>query len=122
MAVELSKSPPIKVALIDDGVELHDEIFSNIEDGTSYAQPISPTNGPDEFFHSTRGHGTIMARIICKACPSVKLYVAKLNDTGGQGRFTMKYAAKVSKIPHLLNPSCINVDCFRQLNGPFPTR
>jgi hypothetical protein len=36
-----------------------------------------------------------MAQIVHRVCPLARLYIAKLNDTGGRRKFTMKCAAKV---------------------------
>ena len=69
---------PIKVALIDDGVNLKDLDHKGlVKDGW-------PLDISDEdkivttYYESTEGHGTVMANLIHFACPEAHLYVAKL--------------------------------------------
>lgn len=67
----------IKVALIDDGVDI-----AQFEGTIVYpGWPIEgPTSGKGLWCHSSGNHGTRMAKLIHKVCPRVKLYVAKLGD------------------------------------------
>jgi subtilisin family serine protease len=85
---------PVKVALIDDGVDPNPDVYA-IEDGISFSSSNRSGDGPDEVFPSTEGHGTAMATIISKICPIAKLYVAKMDGNLGSGSFTAMGAAKV---------------------------
>jgi hypothetical protein len=94
------KPPEIKVALIDDGVDTaHASLSCIIADGKSFSQK---SNGQyNSYYKSSRGHGTIMATLIRKICPGVKLYVARLNEerTNNGFEITAASAALVSP-PH----------------------
>lgn len=80
---------PIKVALIDDGVDTaFQDLGSIIADGISFC---TRENGLySSYYQSSGGHGTIIASLIRRVCPKVKLYVAKLDD-----KVTAGSAAKV---------------------------
>jgi hypothetical protein len=86
--------PEIKVALIDDGVDAaHGSLSSVIEDGESFSKR---SNGLySSYYKSSRGHGTIMATLIRKVCPGVKLYVAKLNEERTNNGFEITAASAV---------------------------
>ncbi|KAL7621994.1 hypothetical protein AAE478_007495 [Parahypoxylon ruwenzoriense] len=72
---------PIKVALIDDGVnpsKLH--VKGSVKggwppDGFARGQRVST------YYNSSDGHGTTMANLIHYVCPFVHLYVAKLDKS-----------------------------------------
>jgi subtilisin family serine protease len=69
----------IKVALIDDGVDgLNAELSKSIEAGQTFS--IREGGNYNSYFTSSKGHGTIMAMLIRKICPNVRLYVAKLDE------------------------------------------
>jgi Subtilase family len=88
----------VKVALIDDGVDAsHIPIRNNIEGGVTYCTSSPENNITSSYYSSSSGHGTLMATLICFVCPSVKLYVAKLDDQrASEGTaFTTKSALKV---------------------------
>jgi subtilisin family serine protease len=71
--------PRVKVALIDDGVDgLNGDLGSIIKTGKTFSERSK--HEYNSYFKSTRGHGTIMATLIRKMCPSAWLYVAKLNE------------------------------------------
>jgi subtilisin family serine protease len=71
--------PRVKVALIDDGVDgLNGDLGSIIKTGQTFSERSK--HEYNSYFKSTRGHGTIMATLIRKMCPSAWLYVAKLNE------------------------------------------
>jgi len=90
---------PVKVALIDDGVDSnHDRLRENIKGGKTYCFSYP---GKEEvtssYYTSTSGHGTLMATLIRTVCPEVELFIAKLDDTrvsDGYG-FTAQSAAEV---------------------------
>lgn len=69
----------IKVALIDDGVDLYVEsLRGKIRGGESFDRGYPNENGPSPYYTSSKGHGTVMADMICRVCPMAKLYVYKL--------------------------------------------
>ena len=69
----------IKVALIDDGVDLYAETLrGKVRGGESFDRGGLRENGPSPFYTSATGHGTVMADMICRVCPVAKLYVYKL--------------------------------------------
>jgi subtilisin family serine protease len=68
----------IKVALIDDGVDVY---LGDLKGKVKAGWPTEkPTSSWAPFYQSTEGHGTAMARLITTACPHVDLYVAKLKS------------------------------------------
>ncbi|KAF4455939.1 hypothetical protein F53441_1806 [Fusarium austroafricanum] len=67
----------IKVALIDDGADPYVEsLRGKIRGGESFDS--AHENGPSPYYTSSKGHGTVMADMICRVCPMAKLYVYKL--------------------------------------------
>lgn len=91
----------IKVALIDDGVDgLNADLSCVIEMGQTFSE--RSRHSYNSYFSSTNGHGTIMAMLIRKICPNVRLYVAKLNEqkTGrNKMSITAESAVKVRSLP-----------------------
>ncbi|KAM0436593.1 hypothetical protein ACHAPT_002301 [Fusarium lateritium] len=65
----------IKVALIDDGVDVRQFGGEVVPPGWP---PVKPTSNGKPWYHSEGGHGTSMAKMIIKMCPRVRLMVAKL--------------------------------------------
>lgn len=103
LPAELQKD--VKVALLDDGANfMHKAIKGQLENGRSFdsgsENPDLSGNTPGPFHGSTTGHGTYMAYMIGRVCPSVKIFVCKMNvirqDGGAKARFTAKSAADVS--------------------------
>ncbi len=94
----------VKVALIDDGVNLtHKAIANKIENGRSFDSVYDDPDlrgAPEPFHGSTTGHGTCMAYMIGRVCPNVKIFVCKLNvirrGGGEKANFTAKSAADAS--------------------------
>jgi hypothetical protein len=69
----------IKVALIDDGADPYVEsLRGKIKGGESFDRGYPYGNGPSPYYTSSKGHGTVMADMICRVCPMAKLYVYKL--------------------------------------------
>jgi hypothetical protein len=85
---ELNK--PIKVALIDDGVDIfHPSLRDKILSGISFDHGYPREKVPTPYHVTSTGHGTVMANMICRVCPSAKLLVLKLEtqttkETGTQ--------------------------------------
>ncbi|KAH8892234.1 subtilisin-like protein [Thozetella sp. PMI_491] len=68
---------PIKVALIDDGVNTsHRTIQGKIQGGMSFDPGLE--NRPSPYYVTETGHGTVMADLICRVCPVAKLQIFKL--------------------------------------------
>ena len=89
----------VKIALIDDGVDVnHNRLSHNVKLGVTYCVSFP---GKDKvassFYTSTSGHGTLMATLIQTVCPTVELFVAKLDDrsTSDSNSFTARSAAEV---------------------------
>ncbi|KAF3798291.1 hypothetical protein GCG54_00015272 [Colletotrichum gloeosporioides] len=78
---------PVQVALIDDGTDItHPDLrgfefpgqsFHHYRDGSTWR--VSP------YWDSKSGHGTLMARLILRVCPSATIHVIKLQTFHGQG-------------------------------------
>jgi len=93
-----SETGEVKVALIDDGVDLR-KVNNIYPEGWP---PVGPTSESDLWYTSTNEHGTRMAELICRVCPRARIYVAKLVDwddaqhKDNLGKFqTAKSAAEV---------------------------
>ncbi len=96
------KSPlkyPVTVAVIDDGIDVHDPMVqSRIIDGRSFCSRDEEQNLNQPYYVSGGGHGTAMAKLICKVCPNVQLYILRLDEyvmEAGKRQITAKSAAKV---------------------------
>jgi hypothetical protein len=93
-APELVKD--VVVALIDDGVDMFDKsLTSHILEGKSFDFHNGKVRPP---FSSARGHGTVMASMILRVCPMVKIYPIRLKtyDTAdGKNTIDTGYAAQV---------------------------
>ncbi|KAK5996565.1 hypothetical protein PT974_01902 [Cladobotryum mycophilum] len=83
-----SPSPgPVKVALIDDGTDItHSDLAGIKFFGKSFhhyiegsAKRVSP------YWSSSSGHGTLMARLMKRICPSAIIHVIKLHTFVGSG-------------------------------------
>ncbi|KAF4994268.1 hypothetical protein FGRMN_5906 [Fusarium graminum] len=82
-----SLQKPVVVALIDDGVDICDPAFAGRAiEGVTFDYQDSATMG--QYYISGKGHGTEMARMICKVCPMANIYSIRLKthsspDKGG---------------------------------------
>jgi hypothetical protein len=95
---------PVKIALIDDGVDASLEILDGkIAAGISFRSYANSGDLVSAYYISSSNHGTHMATVICRLCPSVSLYVAKLDERGpmegGLPNITVDSAAKVGFCP-----------------------
>ncbi|QYS96683.1 Peptidase_S8 domain-containing protein [Trichoderma simmonsii] len=71
----------VKVALIDDGVDLSAlDIYDGIVKATGQSYCYPDNRGESPWHRSSNGHGTIMANMIVRINPWVSLYVMKLQD------------------------------------------
>ena len=95
--IEESIEEPIKVALIDDGVDVKDLEYTFIG-GRTFCTRDEQHNLNDPYYVSSTGHGTIMAKQIHLLCPRAQFYVLRLEDHPSEeaGRqITAKSAAQV---------------------------
>ena len=90
---------PIKIALIDDGVDMkEDALHGKVIGGRSFCLRDEKKNLNKSYYVKSGGHGTAMASLICRVCPHAKLIVLKLDEYIGQNQerqITAKSAAKV---------------------------
>ncbi|KAK2616050.1 hypothetical protein N8I77_002766 [Diaporthe amygdali] len=79
---------PVVVALIDDGTDKdHSDLsFNRPFRGTSFEQyqQGSRYRGVSPWWHSSSGHGTLMARLIAGICPSAVIHIIKLRTFAAQ--------------------------------------
>jgi hypothetical protein len=97
---ETSKLEDIRVAVIDDGIDgFQDDLIDNIASGVSFCHSSDSGNLMRAYYVPSGGHGTMMARLICRLCPKAKLYVARLEEhrsSNGKRQITARSAAEVS--------------------------
>ncbi|KAL6822091.1 hypothetical protein J3E69DRAFT_339920 [Trichoderma sp. SZMC 28015] len=78
---------PIKIAIIDNGVDATLSVFDHkIETGASFFSFINNGNTlyyPYYMISGTLNHGSLVAMLVCKVCPKVKLYICRLGETDG---------------------------------------
>ena len=90
---------PIKIALIDDGVDMkEDALHGKVLGGRSFCLRDEEKNLNKSYYVKSGGHGTAMASLICRVCPHAKLIVLKLDEHIGPNldrQITAKSAAKV---------------------------
>lgn len=96
---------PIRVALIDDGVDVTELDKDNQPiGGLTFSTRDEANNLSHPYYASSTGHGTAMAKLITFMCPRAQLYVLRLEDHPGEGagarQISAKSAAKV--IPSFL--------------------
>ena len=85
--LEPKKQPSVKIALLDDGAKLTG--LHGKQAGVSFR----PDDGA--YFVGPCSHGTEMARCIREICPMAELYIARLDDSIENQRFTTASAYKV---------------------------
>lgn len=78
-----SRLNPVTIALIDDGVDnTNPELEDVVKDGRTFAdRKIDRLWIPPPYWESTTGHGTLMARLIRRVCPSAHIYSIKVGTT-----------------------------------------
>ncbi|TGO47460.1 hypothetical protein BOTNAR_0524g00070 [Botryotinia narcissicola] len=97
---EEGKKSPIKIAVIDDGVDSSFDIFDRkITTGQSFCPHPNSTDLMNSYFIPSGQHGTRMAMLILQICPNAKLYIARLDeyrklDGDGKRQITTKSAAE----------------------------
>ncbi|KAI1207925.1 uncharacterized protein F4807DRAFT_433754 [Annulohypoxylon truncatum] len=109
--------PRVKIALIDNGVNIRHREVGNITAGESFYDSSSP-NGFRDFVADPSAHGTQMAICIRKVCPMAKLYVARLDDSKGQ--FTVASALKALQWATKMKVDIISMSwTFNQTRHPI---
>ncbi|KAI1156417.1 hypothetical protein F4825DRAFT_475545 [Nemania diffusa] len=94
--IEDEISEPIKVALIDDGVNISELEYTPIG-GRSFCPRTEDKSRNFPYYVSSSGHGTVMASQIYRICPRAQLYVLKLEDyadENGNRQITARSAAQ----------------------------
>jgi hypothetical protein len=99
---EREKIPPIKIAVIDDGVDASLEFFIGlIAGGKSFCPYSSSSDLMNAYYVPSGQHGTMMADLIRQICPSCRLYVARLDERPSRSdssrQITMESAAEAVK-------------------------
>ncbi|KAL6695059.1 hypothetical protein J3F84DRAFT_38023 [Trichoderma pleuroticola] len=76
----------IKVALIDDSIDVSQDIFDGALTG---GQSFSEDKGKvmPWYVSSPTSHGTIMAKTICEYAPNLSLFIARVDNDAGQRTF-----------------------------------
>lgn len=75
---------PIKVALIDDGVDFM-ELDYPLAGGRTFCPRDEANHLNHPYYASATGHGTVMAKLINLMCPRAQLYVFRLEDHPSEG-------------------------------------
>ncbi|KAF4928445.1 Intracellular serine protease [Colletotrichum fructicola] len=94
-----SKVRPVKIAVIDDGVDASLlSLDGKIAIGKSFCPYANSSELMSPYFVSSSNHGTCMATLICRLCPMARLYVARLDQRqtlgSNQRHVTAKSAAE----------------------------
>ncbi|PMD53230.1 uncharacterized protein K444DRAFT_479844, partial [Hyaloscypha bicolor E] len=83
--------PDVRVAVIDDGVNANESsLYERVAHNGWPRQ--HPTSSQSPWYQSFSGHGTEIAKLICSVCPFVKLYIAKLDFSGGPSTSALRTA------------------------------
>ncbi|KAI1824956.1 hypothetical protein F4861DRAFT_538412 [Xylaria intraflava] len=78
---ERDKIRPIKIAIIDDGVDASLEfLVGQIRGGKSFCPYARSSDLMNAYYVPSGQHGTMMADLICRICPSCELYIARLDE------------------------------------------
>ncbi|KAK4225133.1 hypothetical protein QBC38DRAFT_457589 [Podospora fimiseda] len=76
---------PVKIAVIDDGIDLGLDIFQErVQVGESFYQLSDFSGRLGAYYVPSGSHGTLMAQLICEVCPVVQLYIAQVEVLPGQ--------------------------------------
>lgn len=94
-----SSVDPIKIAVIDDGVDASlVSLDGKIATGKSFCPYAVSSDLISPYYVSSGNHGTCMATLISRLAPNVSLYVARLDERlvgNGQRQIMPKSAADV---------------------------
>ena len=99
----------IKVAIIDDGVDMKDLNYHFIG-GKSFSVRSEDQGLVDPYYMSRTGHGTIMAKQIEFMCPQARFFVLKVEvgqfEDETKLNFTARSAAKVCNHFRIVEHGC----------------
>ncbi|KAK8023411.1 intracellular serine protease [Apiospora marii] len=97
-ATQITMKEPIRIAVIDDGVNSFDStIDSKVMGGRSFSYRDEEQTLVNPYYVSSEGHGTAMAGFIRKICPNVEIYALRLDEYSveqGKRYFTAASAEK----------------------------
>ncbi|KAK8044022.1 hypothetical protein PG993_004046 [Apiospora rasikravindrae] len=111
---QVTLKEPIKIAVIDDGVNTFDPTIDfKVAGGRSFSYRDDGKTLVNSYFASSEGHGTAMAGFIRKVCPNVELYSLRLDEPPvdtGRRHFTAASANKavrdaIKKQVHIISMS-----------------
>lgn len=93
------KIDSLKIAIIDDGIDATiSGLQQQIANGATFYPYSQASELMNAYFVPSGMHGTIMAQMICRICPNVQLYIARLEElpslVGGGRRITPKSATQ----------------------------
>ncbi|PNP51064.1 hypothetical protein THARTR1_08292 [Trichoderma harzianum] len=94
-----ARDAAIKIAIIDDGVDASLDIFTGkIAAGRSFFPFDGSADLMNAYYVPSGHHGTMIADLICRICPSCQLYVARLDESTNRNdmsrQITVKSAAE----------------------------
>jgi subtilisin family serine protease len=99
---------PIKIAIIDDGVDgFLDLLDGKITAGKSFYPYSNSGDLMNSYYVPSGKHGTGMAALICQICPKCELFVARLEERytmDGKRHITAKSAKEVRAFGRELLP------------------
>jgi hypothetical protein len=101
--VDTKPSGSIKVAVIDEGIDPRQEdLTGKIMAGVSFCQHPKFPSRISAYFVPAGRHGTMIARLICRLWPNVKLYIARIQESNGKRLITGQSATQVCAYKVLL--------------------
>ena len=112
LGIRESIETPIKIAIIDDGVDVKDLEYTFIG-GRTFCTRDEEHNLNNPYYVSANGHGTAMARNVWDICPAVQFYVLRLDDHPQPGeehvrQITPQSAAQVCRL-HLFDIPTVGI-------------
>lgn len=97
---------PVTVALIDDGADItHPELNGKKFRGKSLHEYVDGSGWRvSPYWHSASGHGTLMARLIHRICPSAIIYIIKLQTwiPVGSNKLQIQPQSAIQAIEHAI--------------------
>ena len=116
------KAPPVKIAIIDDGVDVsHLSLDGTIATGKSFCPYAHSTDLMNSYYVPSGNHGTCMATLIRKICPEISFYVARLDERhvpgSGQRQITAKSAADVRGPSQPMGHPCDGTSLLNKRTG-----
>ena len=116
----LEYAPEVRVAIIDDGIDDRVALFKDrIAGGKSFLKRPDRQDRTIDYWISTGGHGTQMAKLVCHIFPYARLYIIRLDEgVGEKGERQIRIDSAVKVRSPLVCCSPFPKSCFhRRLNG-----